>query len=41
MIDFILNIVGISILSFGLVYGMYYVGVVMDELYSFAYGMRD
>ncbi len=41
MIDSILSIVGIAILSFSLVYGMYHVGVVMNELYSFAYGMRD
>ena len=39
MIDSILDVVGIAILSFGLVYGMYHVGVVMNELYSFAYGL--
>ena len=41
MIDSILNVVGITILSFGLVYGMYYLGVAMDAIFSFAYGMSD
>ena len=41
MIDSILSVVGIAILSFGLVYGMYHVGVALDELYSFVYDMRD
>lgn len=41
MIDSILDLIGIGVLSFALVYGMYYLGAAMDAIYSFAYGMSE
>jgi len=41
MIDVVINIIGLGILSFSLVYGMYYVGIAMDSIFSYAFGMRD
>jgi|14_taG_2_1085336.scaffolds.fasta_scaffold18901_4 hypothetical protein len=31
----------LGVLSFALVYGMWYVGLAMDKIFSYAYGMRD
>ena len=41
MTDSALKFIGLGILSFVLVYGMYYLGTAMDAIYSFAYGMRE
>jgi hypothetical protein len=41
MIDSVLDVVGIAILSFALTYGMYYLGVAMNAIFSYAYGMSD
>jgi len=41
MIDETITIGKITILSFVLVYGMWYVGLAMDKIFSYAYGMRD
>ena len=41
MIDSVLDVVGIAILSFALTSGMYYLGVAMSAIFSYAYGMSD
>lgn len=41
MIEAVLSVLGLAVLSFSLVYGMYYLGVAMDAIFSYAYGMRD
>ena len=41
MIDTIETVGKIAILSFVLVYGMWYVGLAMDKIFAFAFGQRD
>jgi len=41
MIEVVKTVVGLALLSFSLVYGMYYLGLAMDAIFAYAYGMRD
>ena len=48
MLEIIKTIAGLSVLSFALTYGLYYLGVAivgfghaMTSIYAFAYGMKD
>ena len=41
MIDTLLTIVGLGVLSFALIYGMWYFGGAMDAIFAYAFGQRD
>jgi hypothetical protein len=41
MIETIITIAKIGILSFAVVYSAWYVGLAMDKIFGFAFGMRD
>jgi hypothetical protein len=41
MIEIVKESLGIALLSFVIVYGMYYLGLAMESIFSYAYGMSD
>ena len=41
MIDTLLTLVSLGVLSFALVYGMWYLGWAMDAIFGYAFGQRD
>ena len=41
MIEVVVKVLGLGLLSFSLVYGMWYVGLAMDAIFAYAFGMRD
>ena len=41
MIEFVKTVLGLALLSFSVVYGMYYLGTAMESVCAYAYGMRD
>jgi hypothetical protein len=41
MIEAVKAVLGLALLSFSLVYGMYYLGLAMDSIFGYAYGLRD
>ena len=41
MIEIVKESLGIALLSFVIVYGLWYLGLAMDAIYGYAFGMRD
>jgi len=41
MIDEIITMAKLFVLSFTIVYGLWYLGTAMDAIFSYAFGMRD